>query len=562
MLVMKSVVNKKQIIIFLIIINMLTLINVKRTAASELEDISKYTGSAVITLQDIMKGQYDNVIENIKKEISDKGYDYTLTMETARENGNPYKNMDYVGIISTYAAIKSYLAENSIDKEKNLSDISFLSYTLSENVFREARAEKVIEYEEAENGLYQKSAYHYTTRPETVPVFEELPNGYFKKTDRTEKITPKREDTVYYSVSFNATRPDELFSVFGVEKSEVEDRIRAIRDTIEKKTSNEELRQSVFLEFPSASANTLTWNEALKENIEYLEDNEITDDGSVVTAVASSLQGKVPYEYGGKPKEEGYDTSWWTFNPADGLQKGLDCSGFVQWTYKTAGFDNDTVEKLQSTNSILSSDMQEIDKNELQPGDIGVIERPTVNHCGIYAGNDEWYHCSSDKNTVVKTDYPFTRFFRPNDAISEVDFDKYTKFYDQPKTDDNEIMLISKLVTHEAENQGLNGWIAVAEVIKNRINSPLFPNTAREVIFQKGQFQGMTEKKMAGIQPREELINAVRAVFSGQMSILNNNDALYFRNPKITSGLSASTPANWGKHQYLKAVGQHAFYIQ
>ena len=528
------------------------------TGAAEKEEIEKYASSATVSLQDVMNRQYDSVMEEIQDRAIKEGCDYVLTMETIKENGNPFKKMDYTGLISAYAAIKSYAENNKIKLQNNLSNVPYISYTISENTIKERKAVKINEYEADEDGIYHKSGYHYANEEEENPVYEDLGNGSYKITDRWETTIPEEEETKYYSVSFNVIKTEELFDYFGVKDEKVKELASLIRDKIEGKITNEELNQSVFLQFPETLREQGSWSETLKENIEYLEENDITDEGAVITAIASSLQGEVPYEWGGKAETDGYDQSWWTYNPLDGLQKGLDCSGFVQWAYLTAGYDSDTLEKLKSTYSMLSSDLTEVGREELRPGDIGIIERPTVNHCGIYAGDGEWYHCSSKDNTVVKSKYPFNRFFRPVKAeIHEVDFDKYTDYYNETDLNDNDIMLIAKLVSHEADNQGLNGWAAVAEVVKNRMNSGLFPDRASDVIFQKGQFTNA--KAIASITPREEIVNTVRAVMNGKMSVLKNDNVLYFRNPQKCG---AGTTSNWGRHQYYTAIGQHAFYIQ
>lgn len=52
-----------------------------------------------------------------------------------------------------------------------------------------------------------------------------------------------------------------------------------------------------------------------------------------------------------------------------------------------------------------------------------------------------------------------------------------------------EMELLSQIVQAEAGNQDLTGKRLVADVILNRVDSPLYPNSIEEVIFQEGQFQ-------------------------------------------------------------------------
>lgn len=82
----------------------------------------------------------------------------------------------------------------------------------------------------------------------------------------------------------------------------------------------------------------------------------------------------------------------------------LDCSGFVRYCYKSAGFNvpDGTYYQWQGSESV--------SKNDLQIGDIGIMKDPAtlgkkVNHVGIYVGNGEWMHCNYSRNgiTIEKT---------------------------------------------------------------------------------------------------------------------------------------------------------------
>lgn len=54
-----------------------------------------------------------------------------------------------------------------------------------------------------------------------------------------------------------------------------------------------------------------------------------------------------------------------------------------------------------------------------------------------------------------------------------------------------DIELLAQLVHAEAGNQTLEGKVAVASVVLNRVDSYKFPDTIEEVIFQPGQFSVM-----------------------------------------------------------------------
>lgn len=78
----------------------------------------------------------------------------------------------------------------------------------------------------------------------------------------------------------------------------------------------------------------------------------------------------------------------------------------------------------------------------------------------------------------------------------EDDLDFWMKVTEPPTEEDlveedklGDMELLSQLVQCEAGNQDLTGMRLVADVVLNRVDSPKFPNTIREVIYQPGQFE-------------------------------------------------------------------------
>ncbi len=125
---------------------------------------------------------------------------------------------------------------------------------------------------------------------------------------------------------------------------------------------------------------------------------------------------------------------------------------------------------------------------------------------------------------------------------------------------DEEVYLAAQLVHHEAHNQTYNGKVAVAEVVLNRVKSSLFPNNIKDVIFQSGQFTN--SRRLSNINPTDLELKIAYNVLNGSLRTLNDEDIMYFRNPKMTSGISAAVDKNWGKLDYVTHIGDHAFYSQ
>ena len=182
--------------------------------------------------------------------------------------------------------------------------------------------------------------------------------------------------------------------------------------------------------------------------------------------------------------------------------------------------------------------------------------------------------------TVSKADLDFTTFYDPYAETDNVDLNTIqeynmgnTKGYNisncvdteksmeyTQKYSNEDVMLLAKLMTHEAKGEGINGWIGVGEVVVNRINSGLFPKTVEGVVYQDGQFSGSNE--IESMQPSDDIVKVADMVLNGGLRIFNNNNVMYFKNPMITDGIPATTQQDWGSYKWFTAVNHHAFYLQ
>lgn len=90
--------------------------------------------------------------------------------------------------------------------------------------------------------------------------------------------------------------------------------------------------------------------------------------------------------------------------------------------------------------------------------------------------------------------------------------------------------LLACLVYCEAGNQSYEGQLAVANVVMNRVNSPLFPNSISEVIYQSGQFSPAANGRLATVLssgPTSSCIQAANDAIAGNNNIGNY---LFFNN--------------------------------
>lgn len=96
---------------------------------------------------------------------------------------------------------------------------------------------------------------------------------------------------------------------------------------------------------------------------------------------------------------------------------------------------------------------------------------------------------------------------------------------------ENEITMIEITIQHEVGNFSKEYKTYVAELIRNRLVSENFPNTVTEVLFQKNQFQGISNWLYSGITPDEETKEVVKEVFSAEGT---SHSATYYYNPELS----------------------------
>lgn len=94
-----------------------------------------------------------------------------------------------------------------------------------------------------------------------------------------------------------------------------------------------------------------------------------------------------------------------------------------------------------------------------------------------------------------------------------------------------EINLIEVTIQHEVGNFSKQYKTYVAELIYNRLISDRFPSTIREVLFQKGQFQGIEKWYYSGIEPDNETKEVVKEVFSSETP---SHNCIGYYNPALS----------------------------
>lgn len=496
-------------------------------------------------LEQLMQKSYNTQLDLIKKEISENQYDYELTMETTNIQGNPFSNMDYVAFIAAYTTAKEFS-----DHDITIHEVTLIDHTIKKQILKESIPIAFPKYVKNASGTYYIDGKEYITKNKRIDIYERTAENTYIKTGMKE-ITLKTQTITYGEVTFHILEPESLLRKYNANSEEAKNRYEERKAVINRCISGSGLAQSIGIHL---SMKNILDPETLSYITLLQEDSQVSENKKAMIQTATALIGKIPYEWGGKADKPGYDDTWWTFKE-NGKQKGLDCSGFVEWVFRTAGYPQDIWNNLHSTSEILKSCVP-IAKNELEIGDLGLLNTGEgVNHVGIYLGNDLWIHCSSSENTVVINRFHF-RVYRRVESIGVTKIVP-TEVEIVPKSNveytEEDIYLLAQTMAQEAAGEGMNGWIAVGEVVVNRIHSEDFGNTVADVIYEQGQFENADQ--IATIIPDENIVEVAKMVLHGSLRIFHNADVLYFRNP------SGDPTSDWGPYPLYKKINHHAFYL-
>jgi spore germination cell wall hydrolase CwlJ-like protein len=99
----------------------------------------------------------------------------------------------------------------------------------------------------------------------------------------------------------------------------------------------------------------------------------------------------------------------------------------------------------------------------------------------------------------------------------------------QPMFTEEERIMLQKIAWVEAGNVDAQAMAMVMRVVLNRVESPAFPNTIAEVIYQQDQFTPVTLGIYDTAQPNERTAEALALIESGYDGVYG---ATYFSTPK------------------------------
>ena len=121
----------------------------------------------------------------------------------------------------------------------------------------------------------------------------------------------------------------------------------------------------------------------------------------------------------------------------------------------------------------------------------------------------------------------------------------------------NDFEILSRLVWAEARGEDDIGQILVVNVVMNRVNSPRFPNTIRDVVFQPGQFTPITNGAFDRAAPDERIRRNVQRALNGED---HSRGALFFRMIRGVEGSwheqTLTALFDHGTHRFFTEGGQ------
>jgi hypothetical protein len=130
--------------------------------------------------------------------------------------------------------------------------------------------------------------------------------------------------------------------------------------------------------------------------------------------------------------------------------------------------------------------------------------------------------------------------------------------------------LISQVVYEESRGESFIGQIAVAEVLRNRVNDPWWADTYEGVIYQDNQFALPQGKSGASAGQAvqhavngSDIVKGAQYFFSNDPEIVPNYWVVNSTAPKPKEGERPYLVPKWAKDlQFVVRIGKHDFYCR
>lgn len=412
--------------------------------------ISVYTEMAG-AVSDVVDEGYNQALARVDKIISDGGYDYDLSMDAMINYAQSSSGYDVSYILAAYSAS---MQQQNTKKDDMISKLSKVAGSMFPVTSEEKQKEIVIPvtyytykpvtlmvvtkkvktgtvngvaqywYETAERTYYLPDVAHtseqsveidvFKSVEVTVPVYSgsaitDTKTETYYQANGKETVSPTTEMIKYVECTIHPFDNTVIATAFGIDLDAPYEQFGiTYGEAIQKMATA--LKMTLYGSAGNGQAVPLTDAEL----IAFVNRQNCSATRKHILTTALSLVGKVPYFWGGK-SPPGWNDEWNTpklvtaaGSSTSGTIRpfGLDCSGFTDWTYKTAvgvSLYGGTWNQWDETFAISAS--------ELLPGDLGFLKDSDGqgwNHVLIFAGYGEdgrrmWVHSSGGEGVILNS---------------------------------------------------------------------------------------------------------------------------------------------------------------
>ena len=394
---------------------------------------------------------YDSSMTQVETLIADGGYDYELSMNALVNHAQSSAGYDVAYIMSAYSTSVDQLSATQTDLEAKLSGVSsnmfpvtsiekenevitpvtYYTYkpvtmTVVTRIVQTGTINGVPQYryETAEKTYYVQDEEKtsevavevdaYTAVTVTLPVYSggsisgTRTATYYQSAGK-QTLTPTKEIVKYLECTIHPFDNTVISSAFGLDlNADYSQFGTTYGEVIDSRA--QALKMTLYGTASNGSAVPLTDTEL----IAFLARQNCSETRKHIVKTGLSLVGKVPYFWGGK-SAAGWNDEWNTpklvtaaGSTTSGTIRpfGLDCSGFTDWTYKTA-----VGVSLYGGTWSQWDESYAITADELLPGDLGFLmdaDGQGWNHVLIFAGYGEngermWVHSSGGEGVILNT---------------------------------------------------------------------------------------------------------------------------------------------------------------
>ncbi len=147
------------------------------------------------------------------------------------------------------------------------------------------------------------------------------------------------------------------------------------------------------------------------------------------------------------------------------------------------------------------------------------------------------------------------QFTRQGDSVPSVPvYEEDAPGETEPDYDGETLYWLSRVISAESRGEPLEGQIAVGNVVLNRVRSSKYPNTVKEVVFDRRngvQFEPTANGTIYD-EPTASAVQAAKLCLDGADQV---GDAMYFYAPALSAGTWIVKNCT-----YIKTIGCHKFY--